>query len=57
LIKHITPTYSVSIKDNFITDLKDDCLIVSYSIAKVVDKNSKKPVSLADYSNLFTLDS
>ena len=39
------------------TDLKDDCPIVSYSIAKVIDKNSKKSIALADYSNLFTVDS
>ena len=41
LVKHITPTFSVSIKNKFTTDMKDDCPIVSYSIAKVIDKNSK----------------
>ena len=39
------------------TDLKDECPIVSYSIAKVIDKNSKQPIALADCSNLFTIDS
>ena len=39
------------------TDLKDECPIVSYSIAKVINKNSKEPIALADCSNLFTLDS
>jgi hypothetical protein len=57
LVKHVTPTYSVSIKDNFVTDLKDDCPIVSYSIAKVIDKNSKQSIPLTDCSNFFTLDS
>ena len=37
--------------------MKDDCPIVSYSITKVIDKNSKQPIALADCSNLFTLDS
>ena len=49
LIKHITPTYSVSIKKKFTTDMKDDCPLVSYSIAKVFDKNSKKQITLAEY--------
>ena len=40
LIKHETPTYSVSIKDKFTTDLKDDCPIISFSIVKVIEKNS-----------------
>ena len=57
MVKHITPTYSVSIKDKFTTDMKDDCPIVSYSIAKVIDKNSKKQIALADCSNLFNIDS
>ena len=57
LIKHINPTYSESIKDKFTTDMKDDCPIVSYSIAKVIEKNSKQPIFLADCSNLFNLDS
>ena len=48
LENNINPTYSVSIKDKFTTDLKDDCPLVSYSIAKVIDKNSKQPVALAD---------
>ena len=39
------------------TDLKDECPIVSYSIAKVIDKNSKQPIALADCSNLFTKNS
>ena len=37
--------------------MKDDCPLVSYSIAKVIDKNSKQPVALTDYSNLFSIDS
>ena len=57
LVKHINPTYTVSIKDKFTTDLKDDCPIISYSIAKVIDKNSKKTIALADCLNLFTIDS
>ena len=48
LAKHITPTYTVSIKDKFTTDLMDDCPIVSYSIVKVIDKNSKQSIALAD---------
>ena len=57
LENNINPTYSVSIKDKFTSDLKDDCPLVSYSIAKVIDKNSKQPIALADSLNLFTLDS
>ncbi len=57
LVNYKATSYSVSIKDNFLTDLKDDCPIVSYSIAKVIEKKSKQPIALADYSNLFTLDS
>ena len=57
LVKHITPTYNISIKDKFTTDLKDDCPLVSYVITKVIDKNSKKSIDLADYLNLFNLDS
>ena len=57
LAKHITPTYTVSIKDKFTTDLMDDCPIVSYSIVKVIDKNSKQLIALADCSNLFNIDS
>ncbi len=57
LDKHLTPTYSVSIKENFTTNMKDDCPIVSYSITKVIDKNSKQLIALADCSKLFTLDS
>ena len=56
LVKHLTPTYSASIKDFFTTNIKNDCPIVSYSITKVIDKNSKQPIALADCSNLFTLD-
>ena len=57
LVKHITPTFSVSIKNKFTTDMKEDCPLVSYSIAKVIDKNSKQPLALTDYSNLFSIDS
>ena len=57
LVKHITPTFSVSIKNKFTTDMKDDCPLVSYSIAKVIDKNSKQSITLTDYSNLFSIDS
>ena len=57
LVKHITPNYSVSIRDNFVTDLKDECPIVSYTISKVIDKISKQPIALADCLNLFTIDS
>ena len=49
LVKHITPIYTISIKDKFTTDLKDDCPLVSYVITKVIDKNSKKSIILADY--------
>ena len=57
MVKYITPTYSASIKNEFTTDMKDDCPLVSYSIAKVNDKNSKRIIDLADYSNLFSIDS
>jgi len=57
LIKHKTPTYSVSIKDKFTTDFKDDCPLISYSIVKVIDKNSSNLIGLADCSNLFDIDS
>ena len=57
LFKHLTPTYSASIKDSFTTNMKDDCPIVSYSITNVIDKNYKKPIALEDCSNLFNLDS
>ena len=57
LVKHLTPTYSASIKDSFTSNMKDDCPIVSYSITKVIDKSSKQPIALTDCSNLFTLDS
>ena len=56
LIKHLNPTFTISIKDKFTSDLKDDCPIVSYSIAKVIDKNSKKPITLVDNQDLFYLD-
>ena len=39
-MKHINPTFKISIKDKFTTDLKDNCPIISYSIVKVIDKNS-----------------
>ena len=45
LVKHLTPTYSASIKDSFTSNMKDDCPIVSYSITKVIDKNSKIPIA------------
>jgi hypothetical protein len=57
LVKHINPTYAVSIKDKFTSDIKDDCPIISYSIVKVVEKNSKKLIALTDCSNLFNVDS
>ena len=57
LVKHINPTYSISIKNKYTTDMKDDCPLISYSIAKVIDKNSKQPITLVDYSNLFSIDS
>ena len=57
LVKHINPTYSISIKNKYTTDMKDDCPLISYSIAKVIDKNSKQPIALVDYSNLFSIDS
>ena len=57
MLKHITPAYSVSIKEKFTTDMKDDCPLVSYSISKIIDKNSKKIITLAECSNLFNLDS
>ena len=57
LVKHINPTLTLSIKDKFTTDMRDDCPIVSYSIAKVINKNSKQAIALADCSKLFTLDS
>ena len=57
LFKHLNPTYSISIKDRFTTDMKDDCPIVSYSISKVIDQNTLRPISYTDYSNLFDLDS
>ncbi len=40
LVKNKTLDYSVSIKNKFTTDMKDDCPIVSYSIVKVIEKNS-----------------
>ena len=49
--------YTVSIKNKFTTDMKDDCPIVSYSIVKVIDKNSRELITLADCSKKFKLDS
>ncbi len=57
LVKHINPSFTTSIKDKFTTDMGGDCPIVSYSIVKVMDKNSKQPVALSDCSKLFSLDS
>ena len=57
LVKNKTPTYMVSIRDEFTTDLKDDCPIVSYSIRKVIQKNSKEPIASTDYLKLFSIDS
>ena len=37
--------------------MKDDCPIVSYSIFKVIDKNSEKPIAAANFTNQFKLDS
>ena len=57
LVKYISPTYKISIKDNFTTDMKDDCPLISYSISKVINKISKRSISFANYSSLFNLDS
>ena len=57
LVKNITPTYSVSIKDKFKTDMQESCPIVSYSIVKVIEKISGKPITLANCSNKLKLDS
>jgi hypothetical protein len=57
LVKNGTTDYSVSIKDKFTTDLKDFCPIVSYSIIKVIEKNSGEPVTLTDCSSQFKPDS
>ena len=48
MVKHINPSFTTSIKDKFTTDMGGDCPIVSYSIVKVIDKNSKQPVALSD---------
>ena len=56
LVKHINSTYKVSIKDKFTSNLKDDCPLISYSIAKVIDKNSQKSIGLSDCLILFNLD-
>jgi hypothetical protein len=53
LVKNGTTDYSVSIKDKFISELEDLCPIVSYSIVKVVEKKSGKPIVLNDCSNQF----
>ena len=37
--------------------MKDDCPIVSYSIVKVIDKNSRELITLADSLKKFKLDS
>jgi len=39
------------------TDLKEDCPIISYSLVKVIDNHFNKLISMADYSDLFALDS
>ena len=57
LFKHINPIYVISIKNKFKTDMKDDCPIVSYSIAKVIENNYKKSVDLINYSKFFNLNS
>ena len=57
LVKNGTTNYTVPIKDMFTTDLKNDCPIVSYSIVKVIDKNSRELIKLADSSKKFKLDS
>ena len=54
LVKHINGTYSVSIKDKFKIDM-NDCPIVSYSIKKVIDKNTKQPIALSDCIKLFNV--
>ncbi len=56
LVKNGTSDYSVSIKDKFTTDMKDVCPIISYSIVKVIEKNSEEPITLADSSNKFKLN-
>ncbi len=56
-VKNGTTDYSVSIKNKFTTDMQDNCPIVSYSIVKVVEINSRKPITLVDSSNKFKLDS
>ena len=37
--------------------MKNDCPIVSYSVVKVIEKNSGESITLADSSNKFKLDS
>ena len=56
-VKHITSTYTVSIKDKFTIDMKDDCPLVSYSIANVSESNSKKSIPLSECEKLFNIDS
>ena len=56
-VNNETKNNKISIKNKFTTNLKDICPIVSFSIVKVYDKNSKKLIALADCSNLFDLDS
>jgi hypothetical protein len=53
LVKDGTTNYSVSIKDKFTTDVKDKCPIVSYSIVKVIERNSGELIPLTDCSNQF----
>ena len=57
LVKNGTKNYSVSIKDKFTTDMKDLCPIISYSKVKVIEKNTEEPITLADSSKQFKLDS
>ena len=57
LVKNGTKNYSVSIKDMFTTDMKDLCPIISYSKVKVIKKNTEEPITLADSSKQFKLDS
>ena len=57
LVKNQTKNFTFSIKDKFTTDMKDVCPIVSYSIVKVIDKNSGELLNLKNCSKLFELDS
>ena len=55
-VKNETKNYTFSIKDKFKIDM-NDCPIVSYSIKKVIDKNTKQPIALSDCIKLFNVDS